>query len=130
MPKAGTRVLPRALASATAAPDTADSPMAETMVTCANPPRTRPMMRLANSIRRSMIPPATISSPVSIKKGMAISGKLFTECIMRWGSMLRSISLIKRAPSEEKPRENASGMPARASRKNMVRMMAVIPFRP
>ena len=77
------RAVARALASATAAPDTAAIPAPASMVTCAKPPATRPMNALASSIRRSASPPRIINSPASMNSGMAISGNAFTECIMR-----------------------------------------------
>ena len=43
------------------------------MFTWARLPRTRPMMRADTSTSRSVILPVLMSSPVSIKNGMAVS---------------------------------------------------------
>ena len=89
----GISVLPSALASATAAPETVDRPSPASIVTCARPPRTRPTTALARSISRSMMPAFIISSPARMKNGIDISGNALTAFIIRVGSRLKSTSL-------------------------------------
>ena len=75
---------------------------------------------------RSASPPRTISSPVSMKSGIAINGNALMECSMRCGSMFRSIPLNGSTASALNPSANASGMPSSAVARNVTRMIVLI----
>ena len=68
---------PSAETSATADPEIPANSMESTTFTCASPPRKWPTMACAKPTIRALMPPRFISSPASMKNGIAIRGKLF-----------------------------------------------------
>ena len=62
--------------SATADPERPAKRMDDNTFTWASPPRRCPINAWENCTRRMVIPPLFISSPASMKNGIAISGKL------------------------------------------------------
>ena len=71
---AGMIRVPTTAESATAEPFIPAKIMLTTTLTWASPPRIRPTSSRLRSTRRSVILPWFINSPVSRKKGMAMSG--------------------------------------------------------
>ena len=67
---------PSAEVSATAEPERPANMMEDRMLTCARPPRRCPMSACENSTILMVMPPLFMSSPASMKNGMAMSGKL------------------------------------------------------
>jgi hypothetical protein len=65
-----------AAASAAAEPEMAAMITAAAMATMPRPPRMWPIQASAKSTMRREMPPAFMSSPASMKKGMASNGKL------------------------------------------------------
>ena len=66
---------PSAETSATAEPDMPANSIDDRMLTWARPPLRWPIIAWLNSTRRMVMPPRFMSSPASMKNGIAISGK-------------------------------------------------------
>ena len=69
---AGMRIAPTAAASAAAEPEIPAKNMADTIVTAANPPGSQPTREFAKSMMLSLMPPASMMTPVNINSGTAI----------------------------------------------------------
>ena len=67
---------PMAEASATAEPETPPNSVEDSTLTCAGPPCQRPTVADSTPISASPKRPPIIKAPVSMKNGIAISGKL------------------------------------------------------
>src|SRR3954466_16100053 len=107
----------------------AESEAADTMVTWPRPPRTLPTTLFASATSFSMMPPSTISSPASMKHGMARSGKELTACIMRWGSMFHSRPPARSPAKAASPSAKASGSASSENAKNTTTTAAVMASR-
>ena len=79
---AGMRIEPTVAVSATTEPFMPAKNIDTTIFTCAKPPRARPTSARLSSINRSVMVAEVISSPVSMKKGMAINGGCASDSYM------------------------------------------------
>jgi len=82
----GIRIEASAAVSAAADPDRLAMMMAAITVTMPRPPRMCPTQASDMSTIRRDMPPTVISSPASMKKGIASSGKLSAPTIMFWAT--------------------------------------------
>ncbi len=64
------------------------------MFTCASPPRTRPISRRLSSTSRSVMVALVISSPVSMKKGIAVSGRPLIASNIWFGTRLSGAASV------------------------------------
>ena len=85
---------PTVAVSATTEPFIPAKNMLTRMFTCASPPRTRPISRRLSSTSRSVMVALVISSPVSMKKGIAVSGRLLIASNIWFGTRLSGAASV------------------------------------
>ena len=125
-----TTTRPSPAASATAVPEIPAKITEATIVTCANPPRIRPVSMAAKRKMRSVIPVEFISSAARMKNGIARNSNLLHAATMYCGITTRGTSTTRtRLISEVSNIETATGTRSRNSSANRPRTMNVIMFR-
>ena len=112
-------MLPTAAVSAAAEPEMPAKITLVRMATRPRPPVIWPIRAEERFTRRLERPPCSISSPESMKKGMAIRLKESTPVKSLWPTRTGSTTpLANRAMAEPRPMENAMGTPRSRKRKN------------
>ncbi|GED47139.1 hypothetical protein HME01_29910 [Vreelandella aquamarina] len=126
---AGNMILPMATTVAGLDPEIDPKKRQDRTVAAANPPGTQPTKAFARSIRRSDRPPIRINSAAKMKKGIAISEKLFIPENMRIGTITGSV-LPKNwmASITEKASAAKMGSPSSNTAKKMGNNAVIISF--
>ena len=87
---------PTAAVSAAAAPEIPAKNMEDTIDTWARPPVIEPTKLFAKSINRRLMPPASMSSPAKMKKGIAVSGNESMEVNIFWAITISETDWMER----------------------------------
>ena len=106
---------PMAAVAAMAEPVMAAKNMQARILTMASPLGKFPIRVSAKSTSLLDMPPRNISSPDSMKRGMAMSAMLSTPPNIRWITISRLKSWADRVPRETIPRAKEMGIPRRNS---------------